>query len=316
MKKFFMFLLLLLLFIVPVCAEEEAVLISFVGDCSIGDSAQYMDYDSSYTTCLEKNGLEWPFSLVKHYLEADDLTVANLEVVFTTQRKHADKQYYLKGNPENVKALTLGSIEAVNTINNHSMDFMEEGYRESLQVLEAAGIAHFGSYRYTREDGFDQLAVIERKGIRFGFIGISYPQDSHLKAISARIEKLKTEEKCDVVIVSLHWGRETHMTPESWQYKYAKNVLDAGADMIWGHHPHVIQPIHFYQGKPILYSTGNFTFFAHLLNPANADFFLPGGFAAGYIPHIVSSNVTELLIYRYFFLLYTLTTTVHSKNLT
>lgn len=261
MKKCFAFILMFMLVMPFICAaEEETVVISFVGDCSIGDSAQYMEYESSYHSCLERNGYSWPFSLVQDYLAQDDLTVANLEVVFTTQKKHADKMYYLKGNPENVQALTLGSIEIVNTINNHSMDFMDKGYRESLQVLEEAGIKHFGSYRVFNENGYDYLATAEAKGIKFGFVGFSYPQDNDQKRIASRIEKLKTEEQCDVVIVSLHWGRETHMTPESWQYKYAKAVMDAGADVIWGHHPHVIQPIHFYKGKPIMYSTGNFTF--------------------------------------------------------
>ena len=97
-------------------------------------------------------------------------------------------------------------------------------------------------------------------GIRIGFVGFSYPQDSDIKRIASRIETLKRERGCDLVVVSLHWGRETHMTPESWQMSYAKDVIKAGADVIWGHHPHVIQPIQFYQGKPIFYSTGNFTF--------------------------------------------------------
>lgn len=261
MKRVFIVMLMMLLPVFSAFAQEtDTALLSFVGDCSIGDSAQYMDYESSYHTCLEQNGYAWPFSLVKHYLEADDLTVANLEVVFTNQKAHQDKMYYLKGLPQNVQALTEGSIEAVNTINNHSFDFYEKGYQETLQVLEDAGIEHFGCYRANREDGYDHLAVIERNGIRFGFIGYSYPQDADLKNIIARVEKLKNQEACDIVIVSLHWGRETHMTPEHWQYKYAKSVLDGGADMIWGHHPHVIQPIQFYQGKPILYSTGNFTF--------------------------------------------------------
>ena len=254
------FLIVLMLPVYALAEENESITVSFIGDCSIGDSAQYMDYDSSYHTCLDQNGMEWPFSLVKEYLEKDDLTVANLEVVFTESRKHADKVYYLKGKPENVQALTLGSIEMVNTINNHSFDFFENGYDDTLRILEEAGIKHFGSYRTTSKDGYDHLATAELKGIKLGFLGFSYPQDSDQKRIAQRIEKLKNEEGCDIVVVSLHWGRETYMTPESWQYKYAKQIMDAGADVIWGHHPHVIQPIHFYKGKPILYSTGNFTF--------------------------------------------------------
>ena len=103
------------------------------------------------------------------------------------------------------------------------------------------------------------MAVSLVDGIRFGFVGFSYPQDSDQKRIANRIQKLR-DQGCDVVIVSLHWGRETFMTPEPWQVTYAKQIISAGADMIWGHHPHVIQPIQMYQGKPILFSTGNFTF--------------------------------------------------------
>ena len=259
MKKILILLCLMLLAAASALAED-GVTISFVGDCSIGDSAQFMDYESSYHTCLAKNGPEWPFSLVKKYLEADDLTVANLEVVFTERRQHADKVYYLKGKPENVQCLTLGSIEMVNTINNHSFDFFEKGYDDTQQVLEDAGIDHFGSYRPGKEGGYDQLATKEINGIRFGFLGFSYPQDSDQKRIAQRIETLKTEMGCDVVIVSLHWGREVHFIPESEQFTYAKKVMDLGADMIWGHHPHVLQIVQFYKGKPIFYSTGNFTF--------------------------------------------------------
>ena len=252
--------------------DANTVTLSFVGDCSIGDSAQYTTAKSSYHTCINQNGYAWPFSLVKDYLANDDLTVANLEVVFTTRTRHQDKMYYLKGDPSFVNVLTEGSIEMVNTVNNHCMDFMNDGYVDSLATLDSAGVKHFGTINPGLANPHDDLGLVNVNGILFGFVGWSYPQEYDLRNISNRIVQLKSQG-AEVVVVSLHWGRETYMTPESWQYTFARNVLDAGADLVWGHHPHVIQPIAIYGGKPILFSTGNFTFGTMSdVNPATGIF--------------------------------------------
>ena len=252
--------------------DQNTVTLSFVGDCSIGDSAQYTTAKSSYHTCINQNGYAWPFSLVKDYLANDDLTVANLEVVFTTRTRHADKMYYLRGDPSFVQVLTEGSIEMVNTVNNHCMDFMNEGYVDSLATLDGAGVKHFGTINPGLANPHDDLGLVDVNGILFGFIGWSYPQEYDLRNISNRILLLKSQG-AEVIVVSLHWGRETYMTPESWQYTFARNVLDAGADLVWGHHPHVIQPIAIYGSKPILFSTGNFTFGTMSdVNPATGIF--------------------------------------------
>lgn len=241
-------------------SSEGEVLLSFVGDCSIGDASQFVTYAESYHSTVDEKGYDWIFSLVKEYLAADDLTIANLEAVLTTKLAHTDKMYNLKAAPDHVNILTAGSIEVVNTVNNHCMDFYRSGYVDMLEHLDNAGVDHFGSVYTSQPDGFDELAVQEIDGIRIGFMGFSYPQESDKKKIANRVRILKEEQGCDMVVVSLHWGRETQDKPESGQVEFAKAVIDAGADVIYGHHPHVIQPINFYKGKPILYSTGNFTF--------------------------------------------------------
>lgn len=241
-------------------SSEGETLLSFVGDCSIGDSEQYATYDSSYHTAIDNNGYAWPFSLVKDYLAADDLTLANLEVVFTDRYAHTDKVYNMVGDPDHVNVLLEGSVEMVNTVNNHCMDFYRDGYQDTLDILTEAGVEYFGTIYPWQDDGYDDLAVKEINGIRFGFMGFSYPSESDQKRIANRVKILKEDMGCDVVIVSLHWGRETHTTPTAGQVAYAKEAINAGADVIWGHHPHVLQPIMFYKGKPIMFSTGNFTF--------------------------------------------------------
>ena len=243
-------------------ADDGTITLSFVGDCSIGDSIQYRGYGSSYHNIMAENGYEWPFSLVKQYLEADDLTLANCEVVLTTLSRHTDKVFNLIGLPEHAQAFAEGSIEIVNTVNNHALDFYNAGYEDTLSALDAAGIKHFGTINAWREDGYNDILIQEVGGLRIGFIGYTYPQIEMeaTRRIIPSIQSLKEEEGCDLVVVSLHWGKETSMKPVNSEYEMSRSLIDAGADVIWGHHPHVIQPIEFYNGKPIFYSTGNFTF--------------------------------------------------------
>ena len=263
MKHFLCCFAALLLCLAPLCAraEDDVLLLSMIGDCSIGESYQYRGQKGTYSKVVEEKGTDWPFASIGHYLLEDDLTIANLEVVFTSRTKHQNKNMKLIGDPKNVQVLVSGGVDVVNTANNHVFDFYKSGYLDTVETLEGAGIGHFGSvYPNNKSSGFDVLCVREVKGVRIGMLGFSYPQQSDLKLIYERIDTLRNEENCDLVIVSLHWGKEVKASPQSWQYEYARKIIDAGADVIYGHHPHVLQQVHVYNGKPILYSTGNFTF--------------------------------------------------------
>lgn len=257
--KRFLIMLVCLMFLCAFAAAEETLTLSFVGDCSMGEMPAQKGKDGSYTNVLDTKGFDWPFSLVRDALEADDFTFANNEVVYSTRKRHQDKKTNLIAAPEYAQVYHHSGIDAVNTANNHALDFFMEGYDDTLAALDAHGIAHFGTlYPGTKRER-DHLGVYEVKGIKIGALGFSYPQDADLKRIKSRIETLK-ETGCDLVIVSLHWGQEVKFIPQSWQFSYARKVIDSGADVIWGHHPHVLQPVQFYKGKPIFYSTGNFTF--------------------------------------------------------
>lgn len=253
--------LLIALILTLLCTSSvaETLTLSFVGDCSIGEMTTAVGLDTSYTQTLQRYGYDWPFSLVRECLEADDFTFANNEVVFTNRTKAQDKTFNLKGPATNAQAYLYSGIDAVNTVNNHAMDFFEGGYNDTILALDQYSIPHFGTLYPGTQYEQDQLGVYEVKGVTIGAIGISYPQDSDLKKIAYRIGLLRAMG-CDLVVVSLHWGREEQTSPESWQFSYARQVIQAGADVIWGHHPHILQQVQFYQGKPIFYSTGNFTF--------------------------------------------------------
>lgn len=259
MKKLAAFLLCLLLICPAGRAEENTLTLSFVGDCSMGEMYESRGKEGSYTHVLDTKGLDWPFSLVRDVLERDDFTFANNEVVYSTRKSHQDKRTNLIAAPQYAAVYAHTGIDAVNTANNHALDFFMEGYDDTLAALDAQALPHFGTLYPNTKRERDQLGLYEVKGIKIGALGFSYPQDTDLKHIEKRIQTLK-EEGCQLIIVSLHWGREVQFTPQSWQFSYARKVMDMGADVIWGHHPHVLQPVQFYKGKPIFYSTGNFTF--------------------------------------------------------
>ncbi len=240
-------------------AGAQTITLTFIGDTSIGDAYQYRGYSQSYHSVIREKGMDWPFSQVRDVLLADDLTVANLEGSMTTLKKHRDVRYPLVIDPSFTEVLKKGGVDIVNTANNHAMDFLMDGYQETLATLDKAGIAHFGTLSPPKVTKADRAEIVEIKGIRIGFIGYTYPQDSDLARVENACAALR-EQGCALVILSLHWGRETYMQPNSTQTGFAKKALDAGVDMIYGHHPHVVQPIALYKGKPVLFSTGNFTF--------------------------------------------------------
>lgn len=247
----------------PAAGAKENAVISLLGDCSVGDALGTIKAQNSYHTVIREKGYSWPFSLVSSILSSDDLTVANLEVVLTEGTKHKDIKYPLRGQPDHVNVLLEGSIEAVNTVNNHSLDYTRSGYTDTLATLDTAGIGHFGSMNYMNDDGFDDILVQDVNGIRFGFFGFSYPHEGDIKHMDAIIEDLRTNRRCDVIIASMHWGREGYTDASkltSLQLNLSAHLIDQGVDVVYGHHPHVLQPMVFYKDKPILFSTGNFTF--------------------------------------------------------
>lgn len=242
-------------------AETQQALctLSLLGDISPGDAYQYRGRAGSLTVAIANNGMAWPLAQLSGILQADSLTVANLEACLTERTDPNGKKFPLIAPPTYGQVLTQGGVDAVNTINNHSFDFGTQGYHDTLAALENEGIGHFGTLIAGDGTLNGQTLILTRQGIRFGFAGYSYPQNSTLEAIGEQVAQLRAQG-CQVVVISLHWGRETFTTPKSGQPGYAAKIIDLGADVVWGHHPHVLQPVQFYRGKPILFSTGNVLF--------------------------------------------------------
>ena len=225
--------------------------VSVVGDCTLGTDENF-DYDTSLNACYDNYGADYFFSNVKSIFSADDLTIANFEGTLTDSEEREDKEYAFKAPAEYAGILTSGSVEAVNTANNHSHDYGDQGYEDTISALDSAGILNFG---------YDKTIITEVKGIKVGLVGI-YELKDHLERkeqLKQNIAKVKSEG-AQITIVIFHWGNEKEEVPDSNQTTLAHLAIDEGADLVCGHHPHVLQGIEEYKGKNIVYSLGNFCF--------------------------------------------------------
>lgn len=225
--------------------------VSVVGDCTLGTDENF-DYDTSLNAYYENYGADYFFSNVKSIFSADDLTIANFEGTLTDSDEREDKEYAFKAPAEYTSILTVGSVEAVNTANNHSHDYGDQSYTDTIQALDNAGILNFG---------YDKTVVTEVKGIKIGLVGI-YELKDHLgreEQLKQNIAKVKADG-AQITIVIFHWSNEKEEVPDSNQTTLAHLAIDEGADLVCGHHPHVLQGIEEYKGKNIVYSLGNFCF--------------------------------------------------------
>lgn len=232
-------------------AAETTLTISLMGDCTLGTDENF-DTSTSFDAYYTLYGEDYFFKNVKSILSADDLSIVNFEGTLTTSETRENKTYAFKGAPEYAAILTSGSVEAANLANNHSTDYGTSSYTDTQNNLKNAGITTFGN---------DETAVMDIKGIKIGLVGI-YELDTHLAVqtqLQQNIDKVKNEG-ADYIIVNFHWGNELETTPDSNQTTLAHAAVDAGADLVVGHHPHVLQGIENYKNKTIVYSLGNFCF--------------------------------------------------------
>lgn len=231
--------------------DPISLTLSVVGDCTLGTD-EYFDYDTSLNAYYENYGADYFMANVKSIFSKDDLTIANFEGTLTESTEREDKQFAFKTPASYAYILTAGSVEAVNTANNHSHDYGEESFNDTLKALDTANILHFG---------YDETAVTEVKGVKVGLVGI-YELNDHLgreEQLKQNIAKVK-QDGAQLIVVIFHWGNEKEEVPDENQKTLGHLAIDEGADLVCGHHPHVLQGIEEYKGKNIVYSLGNFCF--------------------------------------------------------
>lgn len=270
-----------------------SIKISAAGDCTLGTDETF-GYAGSFLDEYEKHGedMSYFFRNVRSIFSGDDITLVNLETPLTTADKKADKKYRFKGLPRFVDILKSGSVEAVNVANNHSYDYLKQGYDDTISCLNSAKIGIFGL-------GSKFTAVI--KGISIGALG--YTGWSNDTAARDRIKKDIQDMRnagIQIVIVNFHWGIERDNYPNATQKGLGRFTIDAGADLVIGEHPHVIQGIENYKGKYIVYSLGNFCFGGNK-NPSDKDTFIfqqtfefNGGIETGSDINIIPCSISSV----------------------
>lgn len=229
--------------------------ISFCGDCTLArfnGSSGKGRFPSVYNA---SGSLTYPFDRVRAVFACDDLTLINLEGTLTDSKDHLNKTYYFSGSPDYARILPASSIEAANLANNHTGDYGVRGYEDTLRNLYEVNVSAV-------DEGMPMPMTVGEKRMNVIFlsascVGKDYYEDIREDLLAA-VRRSKDEDT--VVVVSLHWGTEGADTPSDRQITAAHELVNAGADLIVGHHSHVMQGIELYNGRYIAYSLGNFAF--------------------------------------------------------
>ena len=244
------------------------VTISATGDVTIGGDTRKSG-KSVFDKQLEQepSGLSFPLENVRAIFECDDMTLVNFEGTLTTTKSATKNTYSFAAPPEYVQVLTSGDVEAVSLENNHVMDHGKAGYEDTCQTLAGAGIlysGHLGSCIYTTDTGVS-IGMLSYQTFNGNYTNIYNTIESDIKALR--------DAGCPIVIVSYHWGEEKDYVPNERQVPLGRATIDAGADLVIGHHSHRMNPIEEYKGKYICYSLGNFSF-AGNTRPDDMDTFI------------------------------------------
>ena len=230
---------------------RKSVKISAVGDCTIGWDDRF-SWGNRFDAYLESNNGDYSYYLakVREVFREDDCTIANLETTFTSYPVKMEKTFNFSAPDAYKNVLLQGCIDAVSLGNNHTYDFGERGYLDTMAALDSIGIPYFGH---------DKYLVKEVCGVKIGLFSLLDYGCQFYHEIDKALTYLKSQ-KCDLIIACMHWGVE-HTYEQTWaQVTMAHYLIDNGVDLVLGSHPHVLQGIEKYKGKYILYSMANFCF--------------------------------------------------------
>jgi poly-gamma-glutamate synthesis protein (capsule biosynthesis protein) len=243
-----------------VAARSDTVILRFGGDCLLAEHYETDVRDDSGRAFRD-------FEL----LRTADIAMVNLECPVTVRGSKVRKPFNFRMKPEFVSVLKGAGIDVVNMANNHVFDFGKVGLFDTISYLDSAGIGHVGAGRNINEA--HRAAIMTISGKKVGFLGyygggeapgatdktpgVARPE---IRQIATDIESLRIKDSVQFIVVNLHWGTEKARTPDSRQIELGHRIIDAGADAVIGHHPHVLQGIERYKNGVLVYSLGNFIF--------------------------------------------------------
>jgi poly-gamma-glutamate capsule biosynthesis protein CapA/YwtB (metallophosphatase superfamily) len=230
-----------------------------------------VNMDPSYIPELAANGYGHAWSGLGGLFQRDDLTVINLECAISTRGTPFPKEFTFRGPPESLPPMAQAGVEVANLGNNHAYDYGPQALMDSRRHLVTAGIAPVGAGK--DQDQALRAALFELDGWRVAVVGLDQVVDPYPESIATEdkpgtaaghdtammIKAIRdAEHRADIVIVTIHWGVELDTAPRAEQVALGHRFVDAGADIIFGHHAHRLQPMDTYKGRPIFWGLGNF----------------------------------------------------------
>ena len=229
--------------------DTVSLALTFGGDCTLGRGHDFA-YSGSFDEMYDQKGAAYFFSGIPEFFN-DDLTMVNFEGTLTNATAHANKTFVFKGRPEYAKVLEAGSIDVVSVANNHSMDYLQRGFDDTVRYLSP----------YVAVSGYERMPIVEVKGIRIGFASnVGWSFDSAQRQFIDNAIRTLRARGADLIVFNYHWGVERSYHSDATQQAIGRYCIDQGADLVIGHHPHVVQEVETYKGKQIAYSLGNLVF--------------------------------------------------------
>lgn len=234
-------LLVLVSLILPKTNVRPQTIIYLGGDVMLGRTVM--------TTSLDQSNPNYSVTKIKDQFADADIVLVNLENPFVTGCRRDNKSMTFCAVPQMVEALTSANIKIVNLANNHSKNYGEPGLNETVAVLNSRSI---------KSVGVGELVIKNVNNTNFGFLGFDFFSKQPTQADYDLVNS--SNSKVDVLIVTIHWGIEYEANAAQYQTDWANKLIENGADVIAGHHPHVVQNIDYLNGKPVYYSLGNLIF--------------------------------------------------------
>lgn len=239
----------------------------FIKICAVGDlmlSARIIDV-------VERKGVDYCFDSTRSIIQKADIAIANLEAPLTKiGTEYKDKTFTFKVPPHFISGISNSGFDVVTLANNHILDYGCEGLINTINELNKVNIVFCGAGENKQQACSPKF--VECKGFKVAFVGFSmvYPEEFWAKSnrcgtcypseSDLEILMQQCENEADLTIVSFHWGAEKRNSPKDYQINYAHRAIDFGADLVLGHHPHVLQGLEVYKGRLIAYSLGNYIF--------------------------------------------------------
>ncbi len=224
-------------------SEDIQVTVSAIGDVMLGGDPRKTSFNR-FASLWSKYGSEYCFKKIKGQLKG--VSIANLEMplIDTSYVMQGSRGYIFRGKTVYAQALKAGGIDAVDLDNNHIMDYSTRGYTSTKSAVNKYSVGYFG---------LGSVFYKTVNNVKIGFAGFR-PDTTSIAKVKASVKSIQS--RCDIVVVSFHWGQEYRYSPSAQQIAYGRGAVDAGADLVLGHHSHVISGIELYKGRHIVYGLG------------------------------------------------------------